>query len=59
MQADLLGAHALGLRNLLLVTGRPQRQSEYPDARGFVRSWVTQEQSGAAAGVLNDAPTGT
>ncbi len=32
MQADLLGAHALGLRNLLLVTGRPQRQSEYPDA---------------------------
>jgi len=32
MQADLLGAHALGLRNLLLVTGRPQRLSEYPDA---------------------------
>ena len=25
MQADLLGAHALGLRNLLLVTGRPLR----------------------------------
>jgi len=32
MQADLLGAHALGLRNLLLVTGRPLRWSEYPDA---------------------------
>jgi len=32
MQADLLGAHALGLRNLLLVTGRPLRQTEYPDA---------------------------
>lgn len=32
MQADLLGAHALGLRNLLLVTGRPLRRSEYPDA---------------------------
>ncbi len=32
MQADLLGAHALGLRNLLLVTGRPLRHSEYPDA---------------------------
>ncbi|MGI8671222.1 MAG: bifunctional homocysteine S-methyltransferase/methylenetetrahydrofolate reductase [Luteitalea sp.] len=31
MQADLLGAHALGLRNLLLVTGRPLRRSEYPD----------------------------
>jgi methionine synthase / methylenetetrahydrofolate reductase(NADPH) len=32
MQADLLGAHALGVRNLLLVTGRPRRLSEYPDA---------------------------
>jgi homocysteine S-methyltransferase len=32
MQADLLGAHALGLRNLLLVTGRPLRHKEYPDA---------------------------
>jgi homocysteine S-methyltransferase len=32
MQADLLGAHALGLRNLLLVTGRPLRRSAYPDA---------------------------
>lgn len=32
MQADLLGAHALGLRNLLLVTGRPLRHREYPDA---------------------------
>ncbi len=34
MQGDLLGAHALGLRNLLLVTGRPLRHSEYPDATG-------------------------
>ncbi len=32
MQADLLGAHALGLRNLLLVTGRPLRHTQYPDA---------------------------
>ena len=32
MQADLLGAHALGLRNLLLVTGRPLRRADYPDA---------------------------
>lgn len=32
MQADLLGAHALGVRNLLLVTGRPRRLNEYPDA---------------------------
>lgn len=34
MQADLLGAHALGVRNLLLVTGRPRRRSDYPDATG-------------------------
>ena len=32
MQADLLGAYALGLRNLLLVTGDPPRSGDYPDA---------------------------
>jgi methionine synthase I (cobalamin-dependent)/5,10-methylenetetrahydrofolate reductase len=32
MQADLLGAHGIGLRNLLLVTGEPQRHGDYPDA---------------------------
>ncbi len=32
MQADLLGAYALGLRNLLLVTGQPPRIGDYPDA---------------------------
>ncbi len=32
MQADLLGAYALGLRNLLLVTGDPPRLGDYPDA---------------------------
>src|SRR5690606_37685941 len=29
---DLLGAHALGLRNLLLVTGEPPSQGTYADA---------------------------
>jgi methionine synthase I (cobalamin-dependent)/5,10-methylenetetrahydrofolate reductase len=32
MQADLLGAHGMGLRNLLVVTGEPIRQGDYPDA---------------------------
>jgi homocysteine S-methyltransferase len=32
IQSDLLGAHAMGLRNLLLVTGDPGRVGEYPDA---------------------------
>lgn len=32
MQSDLLGAHAMGLRNLLIVTGDPPRKGDYPDA---------------------------
>jgi homocysteine S-methyltransferase len=32
MQSDLLGAHAMGLRNLLIVTGDPPRVGTYPDA---------------------------
>ena len=29
MQADLLGAHAMGVRNLLVVTGDPSRRGDY------------------------------
>jgi homocysteine S-methyltransferase len=32
MQSDLLGAHALGLRNLILITGDPPRLGDYPNA---------------------------
>ena len=32
MMSDLLGAHALGLRNLLIITGDPPRMGPYPDA---------------------------
>ncbi|MCK4236924.1 MAG: bifunctional homocysteine S-methyltransferase/methylenetetrahydrofolate reductase, partial [Candidatus Krumholzibacteria bacterium] len=32
MQSDLLGAYALGLRNILLITGDPIRSGDYPDA---------------------------
>ena len=30
MQADLLGAHAMGLRNILAVTGDPPKLGDYP-----------------------------
>lgn len=32
MLSDLLGAHGLGLRNLLLITGDPPRMGPYPEA---------------------------
>lgn len=32
MQMDLLGAHALGLNNVLLITGDPPKMGTYPDA---------------------------
>jgi len=32
MQSDLLGAHAMGVRNVLLVTGDPVPRGSYPDA---------------------------
>jgi methionine synthase I (cobalamin-dependent)/5,10-methylenetetrahydrofolate reductase len=32
MQSDLLGAHAMGVRNLLIITGDPPKAGDYPDA---------------------------
>jgi methionine synthase / methylenetetrahydrofolate reductase(NADPH) len=32
MQADLIGAHALGLRNILIITGDPPKMGDYPSA---------------------------
>ncbi|MBM3777663.1 MAG: bifunctional homocysteine S-methyltransferase/methylenetetrahydrofolate reductase, partial [Acidimicrobiia bacterium] len=32
MQSDLLGAHAMGMRNVLLVTGDPASVGDFPDA---------------------------
>jgi homocysteine S-methyltransferase len=32
MQSDLLGAHAMGVRNVMLVTGAVQSVGDYPDA---------------------------
>ncbi|BEV35247.1 methylenetetrahydrofolate reductase [Synechococcus sp. M16CYN] len=33
LQADLLGAHALGIRNLLCLTGDPMRAGDQPEVR--------------------------
>ncbi|WP_008312184.1 methylenetetrahydrofolate reductase [Leptolyngbya sp. PCC 6406] len=33
LQADLMGAHALGLRNILALTGDPVKAGDHPDAR--------------------------
>ncbi len=32
MQSDLLGAYAIGLRNILAITGDPPKLGDYPDA---------------------------
>jgi homocysteine S-methyltransferase len=32
MQSDLLGAHAMGVRNLLIITGDARSVGDYPDA---------------------------
>jgi len=34
MQSDILGASAIGVRNLLIITGDPPKLGEYPDATG-------------------------
>jgi homocysteine S-methyltransferase len=32
MQSDLLGAHSMGVRNVLIITGDPPKVGDYPDA---------------------------
>jgi homocysteine S-methyltransferase len=34
MQSDILGAYAIGLRNLLVITGDPPKMGDYPQATG-------------------------
>jgi homocysteine S-methyltransferase len=36
LQSDLLGAHAMGIRNILLVTGDAPLVADYPDATAIV-----------------------
>ena len=50
MQSDLLGAHAMDVRNLLLVTGDPPRVGDYPDATAvFEVDSIGLDESGRAA----------
>ncbi|MEX0589392.1 MAG: methylenetetrahydrofolate reductase [Cyanobium sp.] len=66
LQADLLGAHALGLRNLLCLTGDPVRAGDQPAARPVneleaVRLLQLVQQFNAGQdpvqGLLPDGPT--
>ncbi len=66
LQADLLGAHALGLRNLLCLTGDPVRAGDQPDARPVnelesvrLLRLVSELNAGRdpVQGVLPDGPT--
>ncbi|BAY12518.1 methylenetetrahydrofolate reductase [Calothrix sp. NIES-2098] len=34
LQADLMGAHALGIRNILALTGDPVKAGDHPNAKG-------------------------
>ncbi|MDZ8053861.1 MAG: methylenetetrahydrofolate reductase [Aulosira sp. ZfuVER01] len=34
LQGDLMGAHALGIRNILALTGDPVKAGDHPDAKG-------------------------
>jgi homocysteine S-methyltransferase len=53
MQSDILGASAIGLRNLLIVTGDPPKLGEYPSATG-----VFDMDSIALAGVVRNLNRG-
>lgn len=57
MQSDLLGAHALGLRNVLIITGDPPKLGDYPDATAVfdvdsigLTNMVTRLNSGVDVG---------
>jgi methionine synthase I (cobalamin-dependent)/5,10-methylenetetrahydrofolate reductase len=66
IQSDLLGAHAMGVRNLLLVTGDPGRVGDYPDATavfdvdsiGLTNLVVRLNQGCDVGGQAIGAPTG-
>ena len=61
LQSDLLGAHALGLRNILCLTGDPPSLGDYPnatavfdtDAPGLMRIVHRMNQGTDLAGTLD------
>ena len=66
LQSDLLGAHALGLRNILCLTGDPPSLGDYPnatavfdtDAPGLMRIVHRMNQGTDLAGTSIGAATG-
>jgi methionine synthase I (cobalamin-dependent)/5,10-methylenetetrahydrofolate reductase len=65
MQSDLLGIHALGLRNILIITGDPPKLGDYPtatavfdvDSIGLVRITSNLNVGNDLAGNAIDAAT--
>jgi len=53
MQSDMLGASAIGLNNMLIITGDPPKLGQYPDATG-----VFDADSIALTGVLKNLNCG-
>ncbi len=53
MQSDILGASAIGLRNMLVITGDPPKLGEYPNATG-----VFDMDSIALTGVIRNLNRG-
>jgi homocysteine S-methyltransferase len=66
IQSDLLGAHALGLRNILAITGDPPKLGDYPDATavydvdsiGLIRIMSLLNRGCDLAGNVIGAPLG-
>ena len=66
IQADLLGAHALGIRNILALTGDPVRAGNYPnltgvwdvDSVGLLHILRSMNQGHDAAGAVLGAQSG-
>jgi homocysteine S-methyltransferase len=53
MQSDILGAYAIGLRNMLVITGDPPKMGDYPQATG-----VFDMDSITLAGVIRNLNRG-
>ena len=66
MQSDIMGLYAVGLRNILIITGDPPKMGDYPDATAVfdvdsigLTNMVDRMNHGIdLGGTKLDAPTG-